>query len=261
MSGRRVLGALGVLAVIVLAILLVTSPAFQALLGSILSNTHAYPAEGRAELIRELSIDASGGEVVDFTALAVVPHDVYIEGELVQEVVSVSYYPTPDTETVNGTEWAVWAGGPLSEDEVFVSTVSYEVVLRAYAWDLEPEDSLGVELIGRLDGAGAADVVGLGHHLVAVDDLVVCHGGLDGLGHLADGVGLDLQQPGPGQQLGDHLPAEPLVGCVGVQGVFDHREHPLLEAFPGGLQPVVDRGDGDLEEIGNVLLRVAVDVE
>jgi hypothetical protein len=134
-----------VLAIIILAMLLVTSPAFQALLGSMFSNARTYPAEVRAELIRELSIDASGGEVVDFTASVVVPQDIYIEGELVQEVISISYDPAPDTETVNGTEWSVWEGGPLSGDDSFVSTVSYEVALHAYTWDIGPEDSLDID--------------------------------------------------------------------------------------------------------------------
>ena len=145
MKGGKVLGALGIVAVIILAFLLVTSPGFQSMIDSMFSMNRSYPEEVRTELIRELSIDANGGEIINYKAEVPVPQEVYFEGELVQHVVSFSSDPAVSSIEVNGTEWLQWDGGALSGEQSFTATLGYEMVLRSHVWNLDETDSLDID--------------------------------------------------------------------------------------------------------------------
>lgn len=142
-NGRRTAGKVVVIiAVIVIVVILLLNPGVQSLLKSIFVDPfqQSYPEYATFTLRRTLTIDANGGTVYNYTIDIPMPPDLSENGNLLQEVQSVSAQPNPSVEERYGLEWMQWEGaGPVGQNSHSIS-ITYQMRVSTYIWNLESGD-------------------------------------------------------------------------------------------------------------------------
>lgn len=140
---RRAGRTLLVLAVVLLIVLLLLLPPTQDLLRGIFLDPFSprYPQEVRMEVARTLTLDANGGEVLDYSIRAPKPVSVTSDGVYLQRLQRLSLSPSPDGSLDRGSyETMVWEGKGLTD--VFTLRITMEVAQTLKVWELDEKSVL-----------------------------------------------------------------------------------------------------------------------
>lgn len=140
---RRTGKALLVVAVVLVVVLLLLLPPTQDLLRKLLVDPFSpqYPEEVQMEIVRTLTLDANGGEIISYTIDLPRPKSVVDDGTYLQKVDRISASPPYDELWDNGTyDTMVWNGDDLQGS--FTLTVTMEVTQRLHVWDLDEKSVL-----------------------------------------------------------------------------------------------------------------------
>jgi transglutaminase-like putative cysteine protease len=127
-----------VVAVILVVVLLLLLPPTQDLLREYLVDPFSpqYPEEVQMEIVRTLTLDADGGEVISYTVDLPRPVSIMDEGAYLQKVDRLSVSPSYHELWDNGTyDTMVWEGEDLYG--TFTLTMTIEVTQRIHVWDLD----------------------------------------------------------------------------------------------------------------------------
>ena len=139
---RKVGRTLLVVAVILVVVLLLLLPPTQDLLREYLGDPFSsqYPEEVHMEIVRTLTLDANGGEIIAYMVDLPRPKSIVDDGAYLQKVDGLTVSPPYTELTDNGTyETMVWEGEDL--EGTFTLTMTIEVTQRIHVWDLD-EDSV-----------------------------------------------------------------------------------------------------------------------
>lgn len=129
--------AIIILAVLMIVLILLLNPGVQSLLKSIFLDPFGYPSHATFTLKRTLIVDANGGNIYNYTVDIPQPSNASENGFPLQEVLGVTVQPTPSYEERYGTEWMVWEGNGLVGQGKRTVTVTYEMRVSTYIWNLE----------------------------------------------------------------------------------------------------------------------------
>lgn len=142
------LKAAGAVAIGVVIIMLLLTPAVQSFLMDLVTSPFKprYPESATFSLERSLTVDADGGTIVSYDIDISEPSSVVQNGYVLQNVSSVRYSPQPSFgETRYGQSWVGWNGSSLTGEGKVTCTAIYEVTVYTHIWDIDREDSLDVD--------------------------------------------------------------------------------------------------------------------
>ena len=125
-------------AVIIVVIILLLNPAVQGILRSVFIDPfqESYPESSTFTLERTLTIDAQGGTVFNHTMEVPVPKNMWMDGESLQQVITTSTQPNSTVETRYGVDWMRWESEGPSFSGTRSVTITYEMKISTYMWDI-----------------------------------------------------------------------------------------------------------------------------
>jgi hypothetical protein len=132
-------GPIAVAIALIVAVLLIASPWFWALLGD-LGGTREYDEGARLSVSRTIEFSVSGpGTMLNFVVDLPLPRNIVdASGGYVQESTMTDPAPTPLAEYKYGSYWMVWEGENSRGKEI---TIDYEFLVETVVWDMEDEES------------------------------------------------------------------------------------------------------------------------
>jgi len=147
-NGRRRLGAvLAAIAALIIVLVLILNPMVQGFIQDLFRSERSYPEEATFSLERKFLIDANGGEVTSFSVRTPMPHDIELDGHPIQRISSVEGEPVWELEETQNAQWMVWEGDGLRGDDRVNITVTYNVTVSTYIWNIREESAAGIDQI------------------------------------------------------------------------------------------------------------------
>jgi hypothetical protein len=143
---RSAVKSVAVIAVVIVLALLLLTPAVQGFLKDLIQSPFQprYPESATFELERTMTVDANGGEVMNYTFDICEPVTIAQNGYTIQNVSSIAYSPAVTKELRYGHSWVVWNGAPFSGQQTRTSTATYEVTVYTHIWNIDKVQSLNV---------------------------------------------------------------------------------------------------------------------
>jgi len=135
---------LGILAVIVIVIVLLMTPAVQNLIAETLFSPfeEKVPETAVFKLTRGLQVAANGGTITNFTLDTPSLEDLSPGGTVLQQVLNTSELPSASSSASRyGVPWLVWQHGELKGVQTYEVQMSYEVRVNAHVWDIDAGSS------------------------------------------------------------------------------------------------------------------------
>ena len=135
---------LGVLVVLVVAIVLLMTPAVQNLIAETLFSPfeEKVPESAVFELTRQLRVSANGGTITNFTLDTPALKNLTAGGTILQQVLNTSHQPSASSSSSRyGLPWLVWQHGNLDGEETYEVQMDYEVRVNAHVWSIDASSS------------------------------------------------------------------------------------------------------------------------
>jgi Transglutaminase-like superfamily len=144
---RSAVKSVAAIAVVIILVLLLLTPAVQGFLKDLIQSPFQprYPESATFELERKMTVDANGGEVLNYTFDISEPITISQNGYTIQNVSSISYDPAVTTKDVRyGHNWVTWYGAPFSGQQTRTCTATYDVTVYTHIWNIDKANSLNV---------------------------------------------------------------------------------------------------------------------
>jgi hypothetical protein len=135
---------LGVLAVIVVVIVLLMTPAVQNIIAETLFSPfeEKVPETAVFKLTREFQVSANGGIITNFTLDTPALKSHSPGGTVLQQVLNTSEQPSASSEGSRyGVPWLVWQYGNLEGSQTYNVQMNYEVRVNAHVWKIDAASS------------------------------------------------------------------------------------------------------------------------
>ncbi len=128
---------------VIIVIVLLLNPSVQGILRGILFDPfqESYPSYSTFTLERTLTVDANGGVIYNHTFDVPMPKTTWEGSAPLQQVINVSADPVPALENRYGSEWMVWRGEGPSGPMTSSVTVTYELTVSTFIWELDQAQS------------------------------------------------------------------------------------------------------------------------
>jgi hypothetical protein len=144
--------AVAAIVVFVIVVLLLLTPAVQSFLIDLVTSPfrHRYPESATFSLQRSLTVDANGGEVINYDIDICEPSSIVQNGYAIQNVTSIEYSPEVSfSETRYDNSWIGWNGTSISGDGSRTFRATYQVTVYTHIWDIDKGSSLTLDDIPR----------------------------------------------------------------------------------------------------------------
>jgi hypothetical protein len=143
---RRPVGkALVVIIALIIVVMMLLTPAVQGFIKDLISSPFQsrYPKEATFTLQRTFTVDANGGQVIDFAFDIPEPVNITQNGYDIQTISRVTYSPDPAWHGEKyGVDWIYWNGTFLSGNKVRTFTATYDVTVQTHIWNIDSGNSL-----------------------------------------------------------------------------------------------------------------------
>ena len=139
---RGVAGVIVFAIALIVAIMLIASPWFWALVGDLSGTERTYDESARLTVRRTIEFSVSGMGAVNYVLDVPLPKSLTDSAsEYVQEMTKTDPTPTPLDEFKYGQHWMVWEGNDVSSKEI---VIDYEFEVKTVVWNIASGDSADV---------------------------------------------------------------------------------------------------------------------